>query len=114
MAMFCIVFSSASKKLIELRLDQKFYHCYAIGNITNKRIKDGSRDRREHFQKSVQSIKNSPDDSNPDLLFIPPDDLSLSLVLSSFTHSCAAAVPIQPDVIADGLPLYLRIRKLQV
>lgn len=77
LAVICIVFSSASKKLIQQKTDPAAY--YSTSTL-DKKIKDGSRERREYLTNITQFVDlQSADLVNFALLFT----VVLSLVLYS-------------------------------
>ena len=109
MAVLCIVFSSASKRLIEQKLAPYFTSSEALG----KKVKDGSRDKREFFKSTVQSEKQSPDNPGLDFSFPLATLIAVALIFLSGKDFSPTRYSRLPQLVAP-LPLYLQIRKLQV
>jgi len=111
MAVLCIVFSSASKRLIEVRAEQRFSHNSSASPATSKKIKDGSRDKRQFLQTFIQSEKNA-DSSIPEFLFFLSALVFLSFISSGVYNPVSFTK--QPVISSGAIPLYLQVRKLQV
>ena len=76
MAVFCIVFSSASKWLIEQKVNPAYY--YSPVATFNKKIRDNSRDKREYMYKITQAEKQQPADNELSAEFLIPSLFSLA------------------------------------
>jgi hypothetical protein len=113
MAMFCVVFSSATKKLVELRFERKVNPQYAAFQLVNKKIKDGCRDKRHYLKSKVQVVKQQAPDTDVQGSFLAPDPVSFTFSpkFESFAHVVASG---QQPTFAAALPLYLRHHRLQV
>jgi len=114
MAVFCIVFSSASKRLIELRSDQRFYHSCTSSQNIGKKLKDGSRDKREFFKTFVQSEKQHADNTIPGFLFFLSAFVSLAFIFLFNSYIRYFRFTRQPVIAVSAVPLYLQHRRLQV
>jgi len=116
MAVFCIVFSSASKRLIELRLDERFNISYTTSQLINKKIKDGSRDKRDSFKTLVLAKKNQADNDKTQLesLFLFSSPAFLSSLYLSGPGISYSGFNKKAFIAFQALPLYLQIHKLQV
>jgi hypothetical protein len=118
MACFCVLFSGAIKKVLQLRADQKIsmlIHCDNEGvRPISQNIKDGCREKHE-----VQALVASDNKQFPAPAFIPtfhlallqasPEEIRLYAGISScisYTHQQATA--------PGSVPVYLLSRKLQV
>jgi len=112
MALFCIVFSSASKRLIELRIDQRFN--YAATATIGKKIKDGSRDKREFFKSLSQSTTQRADDSNPVFFFAVSAFIAVALLYFFNGNLSQRVFKQQHENLAVVTPIYLNVRRLQV
>ena len=110
LALCCIVFSSASKKLIELKLAPYFTVSQALG----KKIKDGSREKREILKLFVQSEQHSSDVSHPDVLFFMPALIALAFMFFGGILYRQTAFSKRQTASVNALPLYLHIRRIQV
>lgn len=113
MAMCCILFSSATKKLLELRFERKVNPQYAASQVINKKIKDGCRDKRHYLKSKIQVVKQQAPDTDGQGAFLLPGSISVSFFHYSEGQSGYVALHKQP-VIAASLPLYLQHRRLQV
>jgi uncharacterized MAPEG superfamily protein len=111
MALFCIVFSSASKRLIELRIDQHFN--YAATATIGKKIK-GCRDKRDFFRTSIQSTSQQADNNSPEFFFFLSAFIAIALLY--FFEGDLSKRIFKAQVLAPGSvrPLYLHNRRLQV
>lgn len=110
MAVLCIVFSSASKRLIEMKMAPYFTVSQALG----KKIKDGSREKREIYKSVIQPEKKHAGNNIPEFLFFLTALTSLAFILSYGRYYFQKGFAMQPYVTANSLPLYLRVHRLQV
>jgi hypothetical protein len=109
-AVICIVFSSASKRLIEAKVNPSNYNPVLS---FNKKIKDGSRDRHEYLTVVVHAGNGLASGDN---IIVP---LLLSALISlALLYSYGTPVqPVrkgQPLVVAGLVPMYLWHRRLLV
>lgn len=112
MAMLCIVLSGPSKKLLEVRFDRKVNNHAPIGTLINKKIKDGTRDKRQYLQSVVHAGKQSPGNDGQ-VLFIVPEIIA-HLIPSFFEGSYGRHNAIKQQVVIAFTPLFLLHRRLQV
>jgi hypothetical protein len=110
LAVLCIVFSSATKKLIQQRVAPYL----TISQSAGQKIKNGCRDKRHSLTPTVTSTTQSAPDLQPDVLFF----LS-ALVSFAFLYQLATrrqqAIPSRHSLFYTGnQPLYLQYRKLQI
>lgn len=110
MAVFCIVFSSASKKLIEQRLAPFF----TVSQSAGKKIKDGCRDKRDSFRLYVQSEKKSADTSIPEILFLLPALVYLAGLRFYRSDYSFCISKTLAAAHCSSLPLYLSDRNLRI
>jgi hypothetical protein len=109
MAVFCIVFSSASKKLIELHLAPYI----TVAEASGKKIKDGCRDRRQHLNAQVvHQASIAPDGSELPQFFISAFLTAAALLLAAGFVFKPSPRPgsAQPAL----LPLFIRHRNLRI
>ena len=109
-AVCCILFSGASKKLIELKLA----HNFTSSQLQGMKLKNGCRDKRDSFQLLVQSEKQGAGNSNPDILFFLPALISLAFIYLFGSYFHRGKILHEAHAVASRFPLYLYIRKLQV
>ena len=109
-AVCCILFSGASKKLIELKLA----HNFTTSQLQGMKLKNGCRDRRDSFRLFDQSEKKAADASNPEVLFSLPalSVLAFILLFGAYFRRKGFLLPAQN--VPGNFPIYLFIRKLQV
>lgn len=109
-AVLCIVFSSASKKLIELKVTPANY---SSSHVFSKKIKDGSRDKRQYLNAIIHTDNQQSPDNNFSVLFFLSSFITLAL-LYIYTGNLHQVILIQQPVISGGRRLYLRHSRLQV
>ena len=109
MAVMCIVFSGATKKLIE----QKMAPYITISQALGKKIKDGSKDKRDCFKLVVHSEQQNADTAIPGILFFLSALIAIAGILFGTLLVHKVAIRKSPFTIAI-LPLYLRTHRLQV
>ncbi len=110
MALTCIVFSSASKRLIEQKVNPANYNAELS---FNKKIKDGSRDKHEYLSKVVHGEKRQSSDDNFAVLVLLSALISLVLLYVS-EHVRQVKYKEQSLAFAGLLPVYLQHHRLQV
>ena len=111
MAVVCIVFSSASKKLIEQRVNPVFY--YSALSF-NKKLKDGFRERHEYLTKVIHADNHqSPDNTLPTVLFLT-SLFSFAVLYFNRVATTRAALKEQHMALAGVRSLYLRDHRLEV
>ena len=111
MAVVCIVFSSASKKLIEQKVNPVFY--YSALSF-NKKIKDGCRERHEYLTKVVHADNHqSQDNTVPTVLFLTTL-FSFAFLFFSRSTVTRAKLEEQHLALAGVRSLYLRDHRLEV
>jgi len=119
MALFCVVFSSAIKKVIQLRADQKLslhmHHDTDGSRLLTQNIKDGSREKHE-----IQAMVSPAKQTTPLPGFVPS---FYALICNAFTEQLDLFTRISSRnsynnrvVAASGssLPLYIFTRNLRV
>jgi hypothetical protein len=111
-AVVCLFFSSAIKKLIQIKLDTVVA---TSGQVQNAKIKDGCRERRQYLQVAIAA----PQEKLPGKGFNPLQAYIHSIIPRPY-HVCHTQRQLTEKTYsrlvaaAQTLPLYLRIRKLQV
>jgi hypothetical protein len=111
MALLCIVFSSASKRLIEQRLAPYL----TVSQTLGKKIKTGSRDKRHFFNAQIAPEHQAAPDLAPDLLFLVSSLAAAVLTFifgARYTTVFSSAFQVAPS--ATAVPLYLRAHNLRV
>ncbi len=111
MAVICIVFSSASKKIIEQKVDPAHY---SSALSFNKRLKDGCRDRHEYLTKVVRAGTAQTPGVDLNSLFVLSALISLVLLSLYDSHARLQTTQEQPLALAGPAPLYLQHHRLQV
>ena len=118
MACFCVIFSSAIKKVLQLHADQKvskIVHRDIDGSrLLTQNIKDGSREKHE-----IQALVLSDNKQIPVPGFNPPSHLLVfqtgSVQLSLYRPVTSYVGDRHHEVSgANSVPLYLRSCRLQV
>ena len=110
MAVLCIVFSSASKRLIELKMAPYFTASQAL----SKKLKDGSRDKREFLKSFIQSEKQNADSSIPELLFLCDALFAFAIIFFGCRNSGQKGFTGLSFVSISSPRLYLNQHRLQV
>ena len=111
MAVFCIVFSSASKRMIEIKVNPASYPTSAA---FIKKIKDGSRDKREFLNKVIHADHLQTPDGVFSNLFL------LSALISFAVSFLLTGIAREDDAMSPNKAnpavalLYLRHHRLQV
>jgi hypothetical protein len=109
-AVCCILFSGASKKLIELKLA----HNFTTSQLQGMKLKNGCRDKRDSFRLYDQSEKKAANASDPEFLFSLPalSVLAFIFLFGAYFRREGFLIPAQD--VPGNFPIYLFIRKLQV
>ena len=111
MAVVCIVFSSASKKVIEQKVNPDLY--YSALSF-NKKIKDGSRERHEYLAKVTHTDNlQSPDNAVPTIFFLATL-FPLAFLFFSRSTATHTALKEQHLSLVGVRSLYLRDHRLEV
>jgi hypothetical protein len=110
MAVLCIVFSSASKRLIEMKMAPYYTVYQALG----KKIKDGCRDKRDSFKFFKQADSKRADTNNPEFLFFLSALAAFVIMLSSGRFFYQKSFTGHSFIVTGSLPLFLRTHRLQV
>ena len=110
MAVFCIVFSSASKKLIEQKVNPTYYAPLSF----SKKIKDGSRDKRDYLNKITLSDKQQSQDNSGPVFFLLSTLISIALLYLA-SNSIQSIIFKEQHLALRGIgSLYLQHHRLQV
>lgn len=107
MAVLCVLFSSASKRLIQLKLAPYL----TVNETAGKKLKDGCRDRKEKYKLVIRNYQKKPGKdvaqahsgcfATVSNLGLAPRLIPSTIIFTPSTSFCAA-----------GLPLYLSQRRL--
>jgi hypothetical protein len=110
LALICIVFSSASKRLIQQKVNPQLYNSTLS---FNKKIKDGCRDRHEYNTRVVRAANEfAPGDTISAVLYL---GTLFSFAILFFEHRRAAYVAKEQHLaLARVHSLYLRDHRLEV
>ena len=110
MAVFCIVFSSAFKRVIEIKTTPASYS----GSFAfSKKIKDGSRDKHQYSSAITNSDHQSAANSDLSILFFLSSFITLALLYLS-TGTTRGFTFVGQPAIPRGRSLYLQHSRLQV
>ena len=112
-AVVCIVFSSASKRVIELRYNPA---ASSTHGFFDKKIKDGSRDKHTYFNAVSHSVQQSPVDHDNDLaaLFLLSSFITLAYFYFYRGGNLLPVFSAQRVISPGCYPLYLQLGRLQV
>ena len=109
LAAICIVFSSASKKVIEQKINPVYYHSALA---FNKKVKDGCRDRHEYLAHVAGDVEHlSPADLLTATFFLAGLVFLASGYLSDRKHSPQYRVR---QIAFAGVPLLRHQHRWQV
>ena len=107
MAVMCVLFSSASKRLIQLKLAPYL----TVNEVQGKKLKDGCRDRKEKIKLVVKTPQQHPGKFVPDFFCAFYGQAWRVTQRADMVYAGYAASAQVPD-FAGGLPLYIRQRRL--
>ena len=110
MAVLCIVFSSASKKLIV----QKLSPYLTVSQSISKKIKDGSRNKHQYLSASSYSVNQSEPETDAGINFYVTTLFTFALFsLNSFNKNAPSFV-VHSERPGECDPLFLQFRKLLI
>lgn len=99
--------------MVELRFARKVNPQYSAFQLVNKKIKDGSRDKRQYLKSKIQVVKQQAPDTDVQGAFLLPGINSIAFQHCVEMHEGGAYLKQQP-AFARSLPLYLQHHRMQV